>query len=71
MILHHIKHSNFPFAIFTEFDIGLDTFKVYEAFKFHIVLSFADKPKLAYLTNLPKNNKKRANCLQKLTQIQI
>ena len=31
MILHHRKQSNFPFAIFTEFDIGLDTFKEYEA----------------------------------------
>ena len=56
MILHHRKHSNFPFAIFTEFDIGLDTFKEYEACKFHIFIciEFADKPKLAYLTNLPK-----------------
>ena len=27
-------------------------------FIFSSVLSFADKPKLAYLTNLPKNNKK-------------
>ena len=24
MILHHRKHSNFPLAVFTEFDIGLD-----------------------------------------------
>jgi len=58
MILHHRKYSNFAFAIFTEFDIGLDTFKEYEAFKFIFssVLSFADKPKLAYLTNLPKKN---------------
>ena len=38
MILHHRKHSNFPFAIFTEFDIGLDTFKEYEAFKFQIFI---------------------------------
>ena len=69
MILYHRKHLNFPFAIFTEFDIGLDTFKEYEVsnFIFSSVLSFADKPKLAYLTNLPKKNKKRANCLQKLT----
>ena len=31
---------------------NIDTFKEYEAFKFHIlsVLSFADKPKLTYLT---------------------
>ena len=56
MILHHRKRLNFPFAILTEFGIGLDTFKEYDAFKFHmfICLSFADKPKLAYLTNLPK-----------------
>ena len=60
MILHHKKHSNIPLAIFTEFDIGLDTFKEYEVsnFIFSSVLSFADKPKLAYLTNLPKKNKK-------------
>ena len=30
MILHHRKYSNFAFAIFTEFDIGLGTFKEYE-----------------------------------------
>ena len=29
MILHHRKYSNFAFAIFTEFDIGLGTFKEY------------------------------------------
>ena len=58
MILHHRKHPNFPFAIFTEFDIGLDTFKEYEAL-FSSVFSFADKPKLAYITKLPKKNKKK------------
>ena len=59
MILHHRKHLNFPFAIFTEFDIGLDTFKGYEVsnFIFSSVLSFADKPKLAYLTRPTKNKK--------------
>ena len=52
---------------------NIDTFKEYEASKFHIlsVLSFADKPKLAYLTRPTKKEEKRANCLQKLTQIQI
>ena len=63
MILHHRKNPNFPFAIFTEFDIGFDTFKEYEAFKFQISYSYLcwvlqTKPKLAYLTNLPKKNKK-------------
>ena len=38
MVLHHRKHSDFPSAIFTEFDIGLDTFKEYDAFKFHIFI---------------------------------
>jgi hypothetical protein len=67
MILHHRKHSNFPLAIFTEFDIGLDTFKEYEVsnFIFSSVLSFADKPKLAYLTNLPKKNLKNAQIVCK------
>ena len=56
MILHNRKHQKFPFAIFIEFDIGLDTFKEYEVSNFILssVLSFADKPKLAYLTNQPK-----------------
>ena len=35
------------------------------------VLSFADKPKLAYLIRPTKRGEKRANCLQKSTQIQI
>ena len=35
------------------------------------VLSFADKPKLAYLIRPTKKGEKRANCLQKSTQIQI
>ena len=32
------KKSSFPFAIFTEFDNDLDTFKEHEAFKFHIII---------------------------------
>ena len=35
-------------------------------FKFLFVLSFADKPKLAYLTRPTKKGEKRANCLQKI-----
>ena len=37
-------------------------------FKFLFVLSFADKPKLSYLTRPTKKGKKkrRANCLQKI-----
>ena len=32
------KTLKLSLAIFTEFDIGLDTFKEYEAFKFHIFI---------------------------------
>ena len=35
-------------------------------FKFLFVLSFADKPKLSYLTRPTKKGEKRANCLQKI-----
>ena len=35
-------------------------------FTFLFVLSFADKPKLAYLTRPTKKGEKRANCLQKI-----
>ena len=35
-------------------------------FTFLFVLSFADKPKLAYLTRPTKKVEKRANCLQKI-----
>ena len=35
-------------------------------FIFLSVLSFADKPKLAYLTRPTKKGEKRANCLQKI-----
>ena len=35
-------------------------------FKFLFVLSFADKPKLAYLTNLPKKEKKTCELSAKI-----
>ena len=35
-------------------------------FKFLFVLSFADKPKLSYITRPTKKGEKRANCLQKI-----
>ena len=35
-------------------------------FTFLFVLSFADKPKLAYLTKPTKKGEERANCLQKI-----
>ena len=58
-LLSHRKQSSFPFAILTEFDIDLDIFKEYEAFKFHIFICVEFcRPKLAYLTNLPKKNKR-------------
>ena len=57
-------HNRMFCCIFGKAVEGLVTMRL-SNFIFSSVLSFADKPKLAYLTNLPKKNNKNAQIVCK------
>ena len=56
-LLSHRKQSSFPFAILTEFDIDLDIFKEYEAFKFQIITCVESKMNLKSISVCTKSIK--------------
>ena len=74
--MHYRKQSKFPSKISFLLESLLNLTLIWivlsniglSNFTFSSMLSFADKPNLAYLT---RHTKKCTNCLQKITRIQI